>query len=82
VKALSLVLAADVDRRTRGRLLGALSKMGERLEVLELQLESTSDEVRSSLHPLLWPLTVVVCSCLLRAGRIAGVVQASGHAVT
>ena len=46
VKALSLVLAADVDRRTRGRLLGVLAKMGEGLEVLELQLEGTSDEVR------------------------------------
>ena len=46
VKVLSLVLAADVDRRTRGRLLGALAKTGERLEVLELQLECTSDEVR------------------------------------
>lgn len=47
VKVLSLVLAADVDRRTRGRLLGALAKMGEGLEVLELQLKGTSDEVRS-----------------------------------
>lgn len=47
VNMLKLVLAADVDRRTRGRLLGALAKMGEGLEVLELQLEGTSDEVRS-----------------------------------
>jgi hypothetical protein len=47
VKVLNLVMAADVDRRTRGRLLGALAKMGEDLEVLELQLEGTSDEVRS-----------------------------------
>jgi hypothetical protein len=46
VKVLSLVMAADVDRRTRGRLLGVLAKMGEGLEVLELQLEGTSDEVR------------------------------------
>ncbi|KAF8489556.1 hypothetical protein F5888DRAFT_1745833 [Russula emetica] len=46
VKVLSLVLAADVDRRTRGRLLSALAKIGEGLEVLELQLEGTSDEVR------------------------------------
>ncbi|KAI0275831.1 hypothetical protein BGY98DRAFT_990083 [Russula aff. rugulosa BPL654] len=45
VKVLKLVLAADVDRRTRGRLLGALAKTGEGLEVLELQLEGTSDEV-------------------------------------
>ncbi len=45
VKMLSLVLAADVDRRTRGRILGALAKMGEGLEELELQLEGTSDEV-------------------------------------
>jgi hypothetical protein len=49
VKVLSLVLAADVDKRTRGRLLGALAKMGEGLEVLELQLKGTSDEVRSPL---------------------------------
>jgi hypothetical protein len=49
VKVLTLVLAADVDRRTRGRLLGALAKTGESLEVLELQLEGTSDEVRSPL---------------------------------
>ena len=47
VKVLRLVLAADVDRRTRGRLLGALAKTGEGLEVLELLLEGTSDEVRS-----------------------------------
>jgi hypothetical protein len=46
VKVLRLVLAADVDRRTGGRLLGALAKTGEGLEVLELQLESTCDEVR------------------------------------
>ena len=51
VKMLTLVLAPDVDTRTRGRLLGALAKMGEGLEVLELQLEGTSDEVRiPSLH--------------------------------
>ena len=49
VKVLSLVLAADVDRRTRGRLLGALAKMGESLEVLELQLEGMCDEVGSPL---------------------------------
>lgn len=47
VKVLRLVLAVDVDRRTRGRILGALAKMGEGLEVLELQLEGASDEVRS-----------------------------------
>jgi hypothetical protein len=51
VKVLSLVLAADVDRRTRGRLLGALAKMGESLEVLELQLEGMCDEVRSPSFP-------------------------------
>ena len=34
VKVLCLVLAPDVDRRTRGRLLGALAKTGEGLEVL------------------------------------------------
>ena len=55
VKVLSLVLAADVDRRTRGRLLGALAKMGEGLEVLELQLEGICDEV-CSLPPPLHPL--------------------------
>jgi len=51
VKVLSLVLAPDVDRRTRGRLLGALAKMGESLEVLELQLDGMCDEVRSSSPP-------------------------------
>jgi hypothetical protein len=55
VRALSLVLAPDVDTRTRGRLLGALAKMSEGLEMLELQLEGTSDEVRGPppiFHPL------------------------------
>lgn len=52
VKVLTLVLAPDVDTRTRGRLLGALAKMSEGLEILELQLEGTSDEVRT---PILTP---------------------------
>jgi hypothetical protein len=52
MKVLELVLAADVDTRTRGRLLGALAKMGEGLEELELRLEGTSDEVRSVLPPI------------------------------
>ena len=61
VKVLSLVLAADVDRRTRGRILGTLAKTGEGLEVLELQLEGTSDEVRLPLFLCrIWSLT-----CLL-----------------
>jgi len=34
-----------VDARTRGRLLGALAKTSEGLEVLELRLEGKSDEV-------------------------------------
>ena len=41
-----LVLAPDVDARTRGRLLGALAKTGAELEVLELNLEGMSNEVR------------------------------------
>ena len=46
LKELALVLAPDVDARTRGRLLGALAKTSEGLEVLELRLEGESDEVR------------------------------------
>jgi len=53
LKELALVLAPDVDARTRGRLLGALAKTGEGLEVLELHLEGKSDEVSSRLS---WPL--------------------------
>lgn len=49
LKELALVLAPDVDARTRGRLLGALAKTGEGLEVLELRLEGKSDEVSSRL---------------------------------
>ncbi|KAH9981798.1 hypothetical protein BJV74DRAFT_65657 [Russula compacta] len=45
LKELVLVLAPDVDARTRGRLLGALAKTGAELEVLELHLEGTSNEV-------------------------------------
>ena len=45
LKDLTLVLAPDVDARTRGRLLGALAKTSEGLEVLELRLEGKSDEV-------------------------------------
>lgn len=45
LKELVLVLAPDVDVRTRGRLLGALAKTGAGLELLELSLEGTSDEV-------------------------------------
>ena len=48
LKELVLVLAPDVDARTRGRLLGALSNTGGGLEVLELRLEGTSDEVSCS----------------------------------
>jgi hypothetical protein len=48
LKELALVLAPDVDARTRGRLLGALAKTSEGLEVLELRLEGKSDEVSSS----------------------------------
>jgi hypothetical protein len=40
-----LVLALDVD--TRGQLLGALANTGAGLELLELNLEGTSDEVHS-----------------------------------
>ncbi|KAH9012410.1 hypothetical protein EDB83DRAFT_2556922 [Lactarius deliciosus] len=45
LKELGLVLAPDVDVRTRGRLLGALGNTGAGLEVLELSLDGTSDEV-------------------------------------
>ncbi|KAH8977804.1 hypothetical protein EDB92DRAFT_1844491, partial [Lactarius akahatsu] len=45
LKELGLVLAPDVDVRTRGRLLGALGTTGTGLEVLELSLDGTSDEV-------------------------------------
>ncbi|KAI9433230.1 hypothetical protein H4582DRAFT_2082710 [Lactarius indigo] len=45
LKELVLVLAPDVDVRTRGRLLGALGNTGAGLEILELSLDGTSDEV-------------------------------------
>ena len=45
LKELVLVLAPDVDVRTRGRLLGALANTGAGLELLELKLEGTLDEV-------------------------------------
>ncbi|KAH8986652.1 hypothetical protein EDB86DRAFT_2235236 [Lactarius hatsudake] len=45
LKELGLVLAPDVDVRTRGRLLGALGNTGAGLEALELSLDGTSDEV-------------------------------------
>jgi hypothetical protein len=46
LRELVLVLAPDVDARTRGRLLGALAKTSSELEALELRLEGKSDEVR------------------------------------
>jgi hypothetical protein len=59
-KELVLVLAPDVDVRTRGRLLGALANAGTGLEVFEISLEGTLDEVRdcpapapASLNPFL-----------------------------
>ncbi|KAH9010493.1 hypothetical protein EDB83DRAFT_2680807 [Lactarius deliciosus] len=45
LKVLVLVFAPAVDVRTRGRLLGALGNTGAGLEVLELSLDGTSDEV-------------------------------------
>ena len=54
-KELGLVLAPDVDARTRRRLLGVLAKTGEGPEVLELGLEGKSDEV--SIH-ISWPLSL------------------------
>ena len=59
LKELVLVLAPDIDARTRGRLLGALANSAGGLEVLELRLEGTCDEVRphpdfSILPPLGW----------------------------
>lgn len=47
LRKLVLVLASDVDVRPRGWLLGALAGTGTRLEVLQLSLEGTSDEVRA-----------------------------------
>ena len=53
-KELALVLALDVDARTRRRLLvGVLAETGEGLKVLELGLEGKSDEV--CVH-FSWPL--------------------------
>jgi hypothetical protein len=52
-KELALVLAPDMDARTRRRLLGVLAKTGGGPEVLELGLEGKSDEV--SIH-FSWPL--------------------------
>ena len=48
LKELALVLAPNVDVRTRGRLLDALANTVTGLEVLEMSLEGTSDEVRGS----------------------------------
>ncbi|KAH9012395.1 hypothetical protein EDB83DRAFT_2321946 [Lactarius deliciosus] len=45
LKELRLMLAPDVNVRARGRLLGALGNTGAGLEVLELSLDGTSDEV-------------------------------------
>ena len=39
LKELAFVLVPEIDAWTRGRLLGALAKNGEGLEVLELRLE-------------------------------------------
>jgi hypothetical protein len=50
LRELVLVLAPGVDARTRGRLLSALAKTAEGLEVLELRLEGKSDEVRGSIY--------------------------------
>ena len=47
LKKLAFVRAPDVDARTRGRLLGALSEMG--LEVLDMRLEGKSDKCKLSL---------------------------------
>ena len=38
-----LVLAPDVDMRTRGRQLGTLANTGAGLEILEMRLEGTSE---------------------------------------
>jgi len=47
LKELALVLAPYMDARMRGRLLSALAKTGDGLEVLELRCEGNPDEVRS-----------------------------------
>jgi hypothetical protein len=46
LKELVLVLVPDLDVRTHGRLLGTLANTGAGLELQELGLEGTSDEVR------------------------------------
>jgi hypothetical protein len=67
LKELVLVLAPDVDARTRGRLLGALAKTGGGLETLELRLEGKSDEVRARLLSRPRPaLFFFICVCLAR----------------
>lgn len=43
LKELVLVLAPDVDMRTRGRQLGTLANTGAGLEILEMRLEGTSE---------------------------------------
>ncbi|KAI0260572.1 hypothetical protein BC834DRAFT_536079 [Gloeopeniophorella convolvens] len=44
VQELVLVLAADIDARTRARLLGALAKMSAALEVFEMRVDGMLDE--------------------------------------
>ena len=46
LKVLVLVLASNVDVRTRGRRLGGVVNTGMGLELLELSFEGTLDEVR------------------------------------
>ena len=53
LKEFALVLALEIDARTRRRLLGVLANTGEGLEVLDLRVEGRSDEVSS------WPLYCV-----------------------
>ena len=80
VKLLTLVLAPDVGVRTRGRLMGALDKMGGELEVLELHFEGTSDEVR--IPPLHAPWRLIVKIAVLSLGCAASAVPAGGDSVT
>ena len=73
-----LVLALDMDVRTRGRLLGALANTGVGFGLLELNLEGTSDEVRSC-PPSSAPLGSdryakylgLAASTVLQAGQLA-----------
>lgn len=81
LKELVLVLAPGVDVRTRGRLLGALANTGAGLEILELNLEGISNEVRDCSpplpqSPLFAPLGSALIALCDNLGLVASAVQA------